>query len=126
MLGGAIELQDGVDTNFPDSPGDGGVLRAAGEFALVFVTAEFAFDGHMGAFGEGASEIGQFSEGHASMPLGAWPSENWPISLAPSPKAPMWPSKANSAVTNTSANSPAARRTPPSPGESGKFVSTPS
>ena len=49
MLGGAIELQDGVDTNFPDSPGDGGVLRAAGEFALVFVTEEFAFDGHMGA-----------------------------------------------------------------------------
>jgi hypothetical protein len=35
------------------------------------VTAEFVFDGHMGAFGEGSSEIGQFSEGYAPMPLDA-------------------------------------------------------
>jgi len=49
---------------------DGGLLCADGEFALVFMTAQFSLDGHMGAFGEGAGEIGQFSEGHASMPLG--------------------------------------------------------
>ena len=33
---------------------DGGLLCADGEFALVFVAAEFALDGHMRAFGEGA------------------------------------------------------------------------
>jgi hypothetical protein len=70
-LGRAIELQDGVDADFPDSLGEGGLLCADGEFALVFMTAEFAFDGNMGAFGEGAGEIGQFAEGDASMPLGA-------------------------------------------------------
>ena len=49
-LGRAIEFQDRVDTDFPDSLGDGGPLCADGEFALVFVAAEFAFDGHMRAF----------------------------------------------------------------------------
>jgi len=57
-LGCAIELQNGVDTDFPDSLGEGGLLGADGEFALVFVAAEFALDGDMGAFGEGAGEIG--------------------------------------------------------------------
>ena len=33
--------------------------------------AEFALDGHMRAFEEGAGEIGEFPEGHAAMPLGA-------------------------------------------------------
>ncbi len=47
-FGGAIELQDGVDTNFPDSLGEGSLLCADGEFALVFVAAEFALDGYMG------------------------------------------------------------------------------
>ena len=70
-LRGAIELQDGVDADFLDSLGDGGLLCADGEFALVFMAAEFALDGHMGALGEGAGEIGEFPEGHASMPLGA-------------------------------------------------------
>ena len=41
-LGGAIELQDGVDADFPDSLGDCGVVGADGELALVFVAAEFA------------------------------------------------------------------------------------
>ena len=35
------------------------------------MAAEFALDGDMGAFGEGAGEIGEFPEGHAPMPLGA-------------------------------------------------------
>ena len=70
-LGSAIEFQDGVDTDFPDSLGEVGLLCADGEFALVFVAAEFALDGYMGAFGEGAGEIGEFPESHAPMPLGA-------------------------------------------------------
>ena len=43
-LRGAIELQDGVDTDFPDSLGEGGLLCAGGQFALVFLAAEFALD----------------------------------------------------------------------------------
>jgi len=70
-LDSAIEFQDGVDTDFPDSLGDGSLLCADGEFALVFVTSEFAFDGYMSPFGEGSGEIGEFPESHASMPLGA-------------------------------------------------------
>ena len=70
-LRGAIELQDGVDADFLDSLGDGGLLCADGEFPLVFAAAEFAFDGDVRAFGEGAGEIGEFPERHAPMPLGA-------------------------------------------------------
>ena len=70
-LGNALEFLDGVDTDFPDSLGNGGLLCADSEFALVFVASEFAFDGYMSAFGEGASEIGEFPEGDAPMPLGA-------------------------------------------------------
>lgn len=51
--------------------GEVGLLCADGEFALVFVPAEFTLDGHMRAFGEGGGEISQFPEGHASMPIGA-------------------------------------------------------
>lgn len=51
--------------------GEVGLLCADGEFALVFVAAEFTLDGHMRAFGEGGGEISQFPEGHASMPIGA-------------------------------------------------------
>ena len=57
-LSGAIELQDRVDTDFPDSLGEGGLLCADGEFPLVFAASEFAFDGDVRAFGEGAGEIG--------------------------------------------------------------------
>ena len=49
-LRGAIELQDRVDTDFPDALGEGGLLCADGEFPLVFAAAEFAFDGHMRPF----------------------------------------------------------------------------
>jgi hypothetical protein len=35
------------------------------------VAAEFALDGHMGAFGKGAGKIGQLPKGHTVMPLGA-------------------------------------------------------
>jgi hypothetical protein len=34
-LGGAIQLQYGVDADFPNSLGDGRLLCAGGEFALV-------------------------------------------------------------------------------------------
>ena len=58
--GGAIQLQHGVDPDFPDSLSESGLLCADGEFALVFVAALFAFNGDVGAFGEGSSEVGQF------------------------------------------------------------------
>jgi hypothetical protein len=35
------------------------------------MTAEFALHDHMGTFGEGAGGIGELTEGHAAMPLGA-------------------------------------------------------
>ena len=70
-LRGAIELQDRIDTDFPYALGEGRLLGADGEFPLVFMAAEFAFDGDVRAFVEGASEIGKFPEGHAAMPLGA-------------------------------------------------------
>ena len=70
-LGGAVELQDGVDADLPDSLEDCGLVGGDGEFALVFVATEFALDGHMRALGEGAGKIGQSPEGDASMPLGA-------------------------------------------------------
>ena len=57
-LGGAVEFQDGVDANFPDSLGYCSLLRADSELALVFVATEFAFDGNMRAFCNGAGEIG--------------------------------------------------------------------
>jgi hypothetical protein len=50
-LGGAIQLQHGVDADFPDSLGQRGLLGAYDEFALVFVAAEFSFDSHVRAFG---------------------------------------------------------------------------
>src|SRR5450759_4128302 len=57
--------------------GEVGLLWSDGEFALVFVAAEFTLDGHMRAFGEGGGEISQFPEGHATMPLGArFPGSN--------------------------------------------------
>ena len=40
-FGCAIELQDGVDTDLPDSLGEGGLLCADGEFALVFVAYHY-------------------------------------------------------------------------------------
>jgi hypothetical protein len=67
----AIEFQDGVDTDFPDALGETGLLCADGEFPLVFAAAEFFFNGHVRALGEGAGEIGEFPEGHAPMPQGA-------------------------------------------------------
>ena len=57
-LGGAVEFQDGVGSNLPDPLGDCRLLGADGEFALVFVAAEFALDGDMRAFGKGPGKIG--------------------------------------------------------------------
>ena len=61
----------------PDLPDSlGGPPCADGEFALIFVAAELAFDGHMPAFGEGAGEIGA-AEADKSKVLYrecAWPS----------------------------------------------------
>jgi hypothetical protein len=70
-LGGTIQLQHGVDADFPDSLGECGLVSANGKFALVFVAAQFAFNGDVSAFGEGPGEIGHFPKGHAAMPLGA-------------------------------------------------------
>ncbi len=59
-LRGAIELQDRVDTDFPDSLVESGLLGTDGEFPLIFAAAEFAFDGDVRAFGEAAGEVGEF------------------------------------------------------------------
>ena len=69
-LNGAVELEHGVDADFPDSLRDGSPLGADSDFALVFVAAQFALDGDVSALNEGAGEVSQFPEGDASMPLG--------------------------------------------------------
>jgi|SRR5215472_85233 len=46
-LNGAVELEHGVDTDFPDSLWDRSPLGTDGDFALVFVAAQFALDGDM-------------------------------------------------------------------------------
>jgi hypothetical protein len=69
-LGSAVELEDGVDADFPDPLRDGGFLGADRDFALVFVAAEFALDGHVRALAKSAGEVGQLPERDASMPLG--------------------------------------------------------
>jgi hypothetical protein len=69
-LGGAVELEYGVDADLADSLRDGSPPVAGSAFALVFVAAQFALDGNVSTLGEGAGEVGQFPEGDASMPLG--------------------------------------------------------
>ncbi len=70
-FGGAVELEDGVDADLPDTLRDGRPLVADSDFALVFVAAQFAFDGNVGAFGESGDELSQPPEGNASMPVRA-------------------------------------------------------
>jgi len=48
----AVQLEHGVDSNFPDSLGDGSLFGADNDFALVFVAAQLARDGNMSTFGE--------------------------------------------------------------------------
>jgi hypothetical protein len=69
-IGGAVELEYGVDADLPESLGDGSPLVADSNFALVFVATQFALDGSVSTLGEGAGEVGQLPKGDASMPLG--------------------------------------------------------
>jgi hypothetical protein len=67
---GAVELEGGVDADFPDSLRDRCRLAAESDVALVFVAAQFALDGNVNTLGESGGELSQLSEGDASMPLG--------------------------------------------------------
>ena len=44
-LDSAVELEHGVDADFPDSLRDGSPLGADSEFAQLFVATQFALDG---------------------------------------------------------------------------------
>src|SRR5215831_5809163 len=70
MLDGAVELEHGVDADFPNSLRNGSPLGADSDFPLIFVAAQFALDGDVSTLNEGAGEVSQFPEGDASMPLG--------------------------------------------------------
>ena len=69
-LGGAVELEYGVDADLPDSLEHGSPLVIDSDFALVFVAAQFTFDGDVSTLVEGAGEVSQLPEGDASMPFG--------------------------------------------------------
>jgi hypothetical protein len=60
-LGGSVELEHGGDADFPGSLRDGRPLGANNDFALIFVAAQFALDGHVRTFGQGGGEVGQFT-----------------------------------------------------------------
>ena len=67
---GAVELEDGVDADFPDSLRDRCRLGAESDLALAFVGAQFALDSNVRTLGEIGGELSQLPEGDASMPLG--------------------------------------------------------
>ena len=69
--GAAVELEDGVDANFPDSLRNRCRLGAESHLALVVVAAQFPLDGNVGALGESGDELSQPPEGDASMPVRA-------------------------------------------------------
>src|SRR5262249_17812019 len=54
---GAVELEHGVDSNFPDSLRDGRLFGADNDFALVFVAAQLALDDNMSTFGKSGDEL---------------------------------------------------------------------
>src|SRR5262249_41507793 len=51
-FGGAVELEDGVEADFPDSLRDRCRLGADSDLALVFVAAQFALDSNVRTLGE--------------------------------------------------------------------------
>jgi len=69
-FGGAVELEDGVEADFPDSLWDRCRLGADSNLAPVFMTAQFALDSNVRTLGESGGELSQGAEGDASMPLG--------------------------------------------------------
>src|SRR5215831_11197666 len=64
-LCGAVELEDGVEADFPDSLRDRCRLGADSDLALVFVAAQFALDGNVRTLGESGGELSQPAEGGA-------------------------------------------------------------
>ena len=69
-LGGAVELEYGVDADLPHSLRDGSHPVTDSDFALVFVAAQLTLDGDVSTLSEVAGEVSQLPEGDASMPLG--------------------------------------------------------
>ena len=69
-LDSAVELEYGVDADFPDSLRDGSPLGADSDFARRFVAPPLALDGDGSPLREHAGEVSQLLEGDASMPLG--------------------------------------------------------
>jgi hypothetical protein len=69
VLGGAVELEQGVGADFPDSLRDRRLLIANGDFPLVFVAAQFALYCHASTFPEHAGEVSQLPERDAAMPF---------------------------------------------------------
>ena len=68
-FGGLVELQGGVDADFPDSLQDRRRLGAEDDLALLLVAAQFTLDGDVGTLRESGGELSQLPD--ASMPLGA-------------------------------------------------------
>ena len=54
--GGTVNLQHGVDADFPDPLRDKNLLAADGDFPLVFMAADFSLDRHVRASAERAGE----------------------------------------------------------------------
>ena len=69
VLDSAVELEHGVDADFPDSLLDRSPLGADSDFALLFVAGQFALDGDVSPLRERAGEVSQLPESDLSMPL---------------------------------------------------------
>ena len=68
----AVELEHGVDADFPDSLRDGSPLGADSDFARRFVAPQLALDGDGSPLRLASvpGEVSQLPEGDASMPIG--------------------------------------------------------
>jgi len=62
-LGGAVEFEDRVKADFPDSLGEHCRLAADSDLVLVFGAAQFALYGHMRTLGKSSGELSQPAEG---------------------------------------------------------------
>ena len=67
-LDSAVELEHGVDADFPDSLRDRSPLGADSDFALLFVAGQFALDGDVSPLRERAGEVSQLPESDACLP----------------------------------------------------------
>jgi hypothetical protein len=68
-LDSAVELEHGVDADFPDPLRDRSPLGADGDFALPFVAGQFALNGDASPLRERAGKLSQLPESDLSMPL---------------------------------------------------------